>query len=352
MIGRNGRIAAGLAALALLGAVPFLASFSLEFSGAAAVAVLYGFAVLSVVILTGYVGQFSLCQATFMGISAFGTAALVNHGWAYLPAAGVGVTLSFLLGVLVALPALRLSGILLAVVTAGVALSFDYFFFQDNAFSWFNGGVSGWGISGQTIFGQQLDGLSPEHLRTLFLISLGIFAVVAVLVVNIHDSGSGRRFRAIRDSEVAAATMGVDLTRYKLLAFGLSAAVAGIGGAIYPLVQGSVTQSPFNFFYSLQVAAIAVLMGIRFIPAATLGGIFIAFTPPLLPRLQDLASNVLHQPIEIKGLWFQLVLGTLLVVQIILYPDGVWGDAAHRVMALINPPQTRRGAKPVAAARR
>ena len=108
---------------------------------------------------------------------------------------------------------------------------------------------------------------------------LAFFAVVAVLVVNMHDSGSGRRFRAIRDSEIAAATMGVDLTRYKLLAFGLSAAVAGIGGAFFPLVQGRVSDQPFSFFYSLQFAAFAVLVGIRFVPAAFLGGVFMSSCP-------------------------------------------------------------------------
>src|SRR5260370_2415269 len=107
---------------------------NLAIGGALAVSVLYAFGVLSVVVLTGYVGQVSFCQATFMGISALATAALVNHGLNYFASAAVGVALSFALGIIVGIPALRLRGILLAVVTVGVALTFHYFFFHDPPF--------------------------------------------------------------------------------------------------------------------------------------------------------------------------------------------------------------------------
>src|SRR5947207_13406415 len=84
------------------------------------------------------------------------------------------------------------------------------------------------------MFGLQMD--SSKHLMAAYVVLLALFCVVALLMVNLHESGAGRRFRAIRDSELAAATMGVNLTRYKLLAFGMSAAIAGMGGAFYPLV--------------------------------------------------------------------------------------------------------------------
>jgi branched-chain amino acid transport system permease protein len=276
------------------------------------------------VILTGYVGQVSFCQATFMGISALATAALVNHGVNYFVSAAAGVALSFLLGIIVGLPALRLRGILLAVVTVGVALSFDYFFFQDPAFGWFNGGLGGWKVEEASIFGLTLNNLDYDHLIRVYWLLLALFAVISVLVVNLHDSGSGRRLRAIRDSEVAAATMGVDLTRYKLLAFGISAAVAGIGGAFFPLVEGAVTHDPFSFFHSLTLAAVAVLVGIRFIPAAILGGAFLQLFPYLIAKAEE---GLNHQDVGLT--WFNAVLGALLVAQLILYPDGVWGRQAQ-----------------------
>jgi len=196
----------------------------------AALAVIFGFAILSLVLLTGYVGQVSLCQATFMGVAAYGTGMLTSaFHLNYWIAAVAGVLMAFLLGVAVGLPALRLRGILLAIVTLGVALVFDKYFFQDDAFTWFTNGSEGWRIDGTRVGAVAFDG--REHLYPLFLVMLAAFFLVAVVLVNVHNSGSGRRFRAIRDSELAAATMGVDLTRYKLFAFGLSAAIAGICGA-------------------------------------------------------------------------------------------------------------------------
>ena len=323
------RIGIALGALVVAGILPrvlpeLIPSMPrLTWTTAAAVAVLFAFGILSVVILTGYAGQVSLCQATFMGISAFTTASLVNHGLNFFIAAACGVVAAFLVGVIVGIPALRLKGILLAIVTVGVALGFDDYFFKDRAFEWFNGGVGGWTIDGTSLFGIQFSNLEFGSLINIYWMLLVVFAIIAILVVNLHDSGSGRRLRAIRDSEVAAATMGIDLTRYKLLAFGLAAAVAGIGGAFFTLVQGTVTAQPFNFFVSLQFAAVAVLVGIRFVPAAAVGGMFMALVPQVLNAFQD----VFHA--EISGNWFNAVLGALLILQMITLPDGVWGQWAE-----------------------
>jgi branched-chain amino acid transport system permease protein len=334
---------AGLAALVVCGLIPLLPPFqNLTWTGVFALAVVYAFGVLSVVVLSGYVGQVSLCQATFVGLAAFSTAALVNGlGFNYFVSAGVGVLGAFVLGVIVGIPALRLRGILLAIVTAGVALCFDYYFFQDPQFTWFNGGVGGWQVAGTSVLGVAFDPLKPDHLLHTYWLALAVFALVSVLVVNLHDSGSGRRLRAIRDSEIAAATMGVDLTLYKLLAFGLSAAIAGIGGAFFPLVEGTVTNFPFSFFISLQLAAVAVLVGIRFVPAAVVGGVFIAIIPQALLALQDLFH------VEINGNLFQLVLGLLLIGQVIAVPDGVWGQWAHAAEQAIRrrPPPPRPAAE-------
>ena len=162
-----------------------------------------------------------------------------------------------------------------------------------------------------------------------YLVLLALFCLVALLLVNLHESGAGRRFRAIRDSELAAATMGVNLTRYKLLAFGMSAAIAGMGGSFYPLVAGSVSPQPFWLFTSLQFAAIAVLMGVRYVPAAALGGAFMAFVPDVLTRYGH--GTFMGHAYEISYDWFQIAVGVLLIVQLIALPDGVWGDLRSRV---------------------
>jgi branched-chain amino acid transport system permease protein len=241
-------------------------------------------------------------------------------------AVAAGVAAAFVLGVLVGLPALRLRGITLAIVTLGIALVFDRYVFQDHAFEWFTGGTAGWRVEGATIFGLHVD--SSKHLMGAYLVLLALFCLVALLLVNLHDSGAGRRLRAIRDSELAAATMGVNLTRYKLLAFGMSAAIAGLGGAFYPLVAGSVSPQPFWLFTSLQFTAIAVLMGVRYVPAAALGGVFMAVIPDVLTRFGH--GTFMGHAYEISYDWFQLALGVLLIAQLILLPDGVWGDIRRR----------------------
>lgn len=334
-IGRVPRMAIGIGFLGVAALLP-LPFNNLVIANVSAVAVLYGFGILSVVILTGYVGQVSLCQATFMGVAAFTVGTLLNQGVNYFVAAVIGIAAAFVLGVLVGLPALRLRGILLAIVTVGVALSFDAYFYQDSAFAWFNGGLSGWHIGDTQLLGVELNNFDPANMLHVYWLLIAVFAVVAVLVVNIHDSGSGRRFRAIRESEIAAATMGVNLTRYKLLAFGLSAAVAGVGGAFFPLVEGTVTNQPFSFFVSLQFAAIAVLVGIRFVPAAILGGVFMSVVPEALKHAQDLPF--IHT--EISYTWFNAAVGLLLIVQMIQYPDGLYGHNA----ALVEHLTTRFGA--------
>lgn len=314
-----------LVVFALLARIPV--GFDIGFKFDAALAVIWAFGLLSIVLLTGFVGQISLCQATFAGVGAYAAGMVVsNFHLDYLAAVGIGVAVAFLLGVAVGLPALRLHGITLAIVTLGIALVFDRYVFQDHAFEWFSGGSGGWRVDSASILGLRMD--SSQHLMAAYVVLLALFCVVAFLMINLHDSGAGRRFRAIRDSELAAATMGVNLTRYKLLAFGLSAAIAGLGGAFYPVVAGSVSPQPFWLFTSLQFAAIAVLMGVRYVPAAALGGIFMSFVPDILTRFGH--GTLFGRAYEISYDWFSIAVGVLLIVQMIVLPDGVWGDIRHR----------------------
>ncbi|HXI95202.1 MAG TPA: branched-chain amino acid ABC transporter permease [Candidatus Acidoferrum sp.] len=321
------RICLALVAFAVLARLPV--GFDVGFQFDAALAVIWGFGLLSLVLLTGYVGQVSLCQATFAGVGAYSAGMMVSTFHVdYGIAIVAGVVVAFTLGLVVGLPALRLYGITLAIVTLGIALVFDRYVFQDHAFEWFTGGSGGWRVNGATLFGLRMD--SSHHLLAAYIVLLALFCLVGLLMVNLHESGAGRRFRAIRDSELAASTMGVDLTRYKLLAFGLSAAIAGLGGSFYPLVAGSISPQPFWVFTSLQFAAIAVLMGVRYVPAAALGGAFMAFVPDVLTRFGH-GTLFNRYTYDISYDWFQIAVGALLVVQLILLPDGVWGDLRSRV---------------------
>jgi len=340
ILGHPVRLAVAVAAFLALALIP--AGFDVGLKFDAALSVVWAFGILSIVLLTGYVGQVSLCQATFAGVGAYAAGMMFNTFHAgYVVGIVVGVLAAFALGVLVGLPALRLRGITLAIVTLAIALVFDKYVFQDHIFDWFSGGSGGWRVDGANLLGLPAD--SSSHLLAGYEVLLALFVLVALLMVNLHQSGAGRRFRAIRDSELAASTMGVNLTRYKLLAFGLSAGIAGLGGSFYPLIAGSVSPQPFWVFTSLQLSAIAVLMGVRYVPAAALGGFFMAFVPDILTRYGH--GTFMGHSYDISYDWFSLALGALLIVQLILLPDGVWGDLhAHvaRAMAAVRVHTQRR----------
>src|SRR5207244_11910225 len=160
--------------------------------------------------------QISLCQATFAGVGAYTAGMMVSSVHVdYLVAVIAGVVVAFALGVIVGLPALRLRGITLAIVTLGIALVFDRYIFQDHAFEWFTGGTGGWRVGQATMFGLRVD--SSTHLMGAYLVLLALFCLVALLLVNLPESGAGRRFRALPSPRPAPAHDGGNPTRYKLL---------------------------------------------------------------------------------------------------------------------------------------
>ncbi|TMC85175.1 MAG: branched-chain amino acid ABC transporter permease [Chloroflexi bacterium] len=168
------RVLAALIAFTVLGRIPV--GFDVGFKFDAALAVIWAFGLLSLVLLTGYVGQISLCQATFAGVGAYAAGLMVAGFHAdYMVAVLVGVAAAFALGVIVGIPALRLRGITLAIVTLGIALVFDRYVFQDHAFEWFTGGSAGWRVDHATMFGLQMD--SSKHLMAAYVVLLALFCV-------------------------------------------------------------------------------------------------------------------------------------------------------------------------------
>ncbi|MFI4928567.1 MAG: hypothetical protein ACHP7E_12930, partial [Burkholderiales bacterium] len=161
MSGHLGRVVIAIVAFLVLAWIPAAFDVGLKFD--AALSIVWASGILSLVLLTGYVGQVSLCQATFAGVGAYAAGMVVNTFHAgYVVGIVVGVLAAFALGVLVGLPALRLRGITLAIVTLGIALVFDKYVFQDNIFQWFTGGSGGWRVDGANLFGLRAD--SSSHL--------------------------------------------------------------------------------------------------------------------------------------------------------------------------------------------
>ena len=290
----------------------------------AAYSLIVGLIVLSLVVLTGFAGQVSFCQYSFAAIGAFTVGSLVGgHGWSFWPALVLGVLCSIGVGVLVGIPALRLSGLFLAILTIAVALFFDHFLLASGTWDSFSGGISSWTVARPSFLGISLAGAYAFYLFTLV-----VFLLSALAVWNLSRSKTGRVLRAIRNSETASSTAGVNLTAWKLAAFGVSAGLAGLAGGLLAAGIGSVSAGAFTVQQSLTVVAIAIVVGVRSVGASAVGGVFLIFGPELLT----------HTPLS--TLWFPLIVGALLIVQVIVTPQGVVPDWQERFRKRF-PPQQR-----------
>jgi ABC-type branched-subunit amino acid transport system ATPase component/branched-subunit amino acid ABC-type transport system permease component len=230
---------------------------------------------LSFVVVTGMGGMVSLAQATFVTAAGLTTGLLFQHyGVPFFAAAGIGVIAAVVLGLIVALPALRLGGLPLALATLALALLGDNVLFQWN---WLRNGESGW-----TIPRPRIGALHLSSNRTMAVCLLVIVLVVMLLINNLRRSLWGRSIAAVRSSAVAASTSGISPLRVKLALFAVSAAIAGIGGIFYASFQTSVSNNTTPAATGLLWLATVVLFGIRRPAAAAWAGIASAMTPVLI----------------------------------------------------------------------
>ncbi len=219
---------------------------------------------LSLVLLTGYGGQVSLCQLSFAGLGAFAMSKVGGTGGSLLGIlAAVG--LSAAVGAVVALPALRLRGLYLALATLAFAQGMDAAFFNN---------IDVFGVSlSLPVARPHVPLFSVTSDRRYFAFLCVVFTGVAIGLLALRRSRFGRRMLAITDSPSACLTLGVDMTRSKLAVFTLSAAIAGLGGALYGGAQAAVSPNDFPFILSLTLLLLAVAWGIRTTSGMLVGGV-------------------------------------------------------------------------------
>jgi len=254
--------AATLCAAIVVALLPFALSNYHRTTGAT-VAV-YFIAILALDIVTGYTGQISIGHGAFMAIGGYTTAILTHdHGWndlATLPAAAAA---GFAAGVVVGLPALRFRGVYLALTTFAVALAVPQI---AKNYSRFTGGTEGLPL--------------PAHSGLwLYEVGWAIAGAMFVAAWLLLRGRTGRAFRAIRDSEVAAASSGVTLAVYKTVAFGISAAMAGVAGSLFVLVNSFVNPDVFGLQLSLYVLIGAVVGGLGSLRGVLVGAAFVELLP-------------------------------------------------------------------------
>ncbi len=245
----------------------------------------YSVIFLSIVLLTGMSGQISLCQAAFAGVGAFTCAQLAAHfGLSVLVGVLAGGAVAALVGVVVALPALRLGGLALALATLAFGLLADNVGFQ---FSW-----TGNGDSGVSVPRPQLGSLNFTSGKAFFVLAFLVLVACSAVVVAIRRGTTGRELAAMRGSELGAVSIGMNLARLKITVFALAAGLAGVGGALYGSLQGSVGPDDFNSLLSLVFIVVVVTTGVDTVEGAIEAGMAYVIVYQVLDYLPSQWRNL------------------------------------------------------------
>ncbi len=316
-LARNGALAVVLVGVALV-VLPF------DFRQALTNSIIGATLALSVVVITGYVGQISAVQLALSGVAGFAISRLATEWGIEFPLAVViaaaGVTL---LGLLTAVSALRVRGVSLAVVTLAAAVAIEQFIFVNATWG---GGSGGTTVPQPELFGIDLGtsasfrGLDDKLPSPVFgFLALGVALVLCLVVAGLRRGGLGQRMLAVRSNERAAAAGGINVRNVKLATFAIASFIAAIAGSLYAYNFGSISASRFSALNGLVLIALVYLGGITMVSGAIFAGLIT--TEGLFPHIFD--RWVL--PEDRVGPWTLLVAGIALLVTLIRSPEGIAG---------------------------
>lgn len=241
---------------------------------------IYALVGVSLMILVGFTGQASLGHAAFLAIGAYTAAFMQAHGFTFATYFLLAGVLTGIVGLLVGFPALRLHGIYLLIAT----ISFS-FIIEELLARWesVTNGNEGMRVKTLELFGIEI-GRNSDYF---YYLCLGVLTVTIILTLNIMRSPTGRAFIAVRDSETAARSMGVDIAATKVRAFGLSAAITGLAGALFAHKMTFLSPEMFTLQLSIEFIMVIIIGGSLGLHGAILGAIFIIMIDPLLTLLKD-----------------------------------------------------------------
>ncbi len=291
-------------------------------------------------VLTGYAGQVSLGHAFFLGLGAYTAAVLGGEPSGgvvgleldmaiWLPMAGI---VPALVGLAVAPLAARVRGLYLAILTLGLVFIGEHIFKEAD---WATGGAGvGRAPAEAVLFGfdlfapHEILGYRLDRFAVFYYACFVIFVIMAFGARNFTRSRFGRSFAAVRDRDVAAEVMGVNLLRTKTLAFAVSSFYAGIAGALLSIIFGRITPENWNLFLSIDFLAVVFIGGLATISGSIMGAVFVVMLPKLVQELSDyipLTSDVgqggLFTVFQLQSLLF----GVLIVLFLVLEPRGLYG---------------------------
>ncbi|HEX5206073.1 branched-chain amino acid ABC transporter permease [Paractinoplanes rhizophilus] len=280
--------------------------------------------VMSLNLLSGLAGQISIGQSAYIGLAAYATALLVQHaGWSYWAALPVAVLLAFVLGALTGLPALRITGIRLALTTLAIAIIFPTIPVK---FSAQTGGTPGMNVDPLTAPASW--GISTVAFN--YWVLLAGLVVIWVIVRNVLDSRIGRSLLAVRDHQIAAHTVGINVSVTKVLVFGASAAVCGVAGWMFVVTNQFVAPGDFSVLLAIYLLAGMAIGGAGTLIGPIFGGLFIVYAP------QSISSAGL------SPLLTPLIYGVVLILILLVLPQGLGGLLAKLGARIRGPlPPTR-----------
>ncbi|CAM8670533.1 LivM ABC-type branched-chain amino acid transport system, permease component [Comamonadaceae bacterium] len=297
--------------IALLLAAPWLLT---EYSLAQLNLVLiYAIAGLGLMLLAGFTGQFSLGHAAFLGVGAYTQAYLVQMGVPFVMALALSGTLSAAIGMVVGIPALRLKGIYLGMAT----LSFG-FIIEEVFARWES--VTG-GNAGKSVAAIQMFGYDLSSGTGFYFVCLVLTVLCTLGILNLLRSPTGRAFVAIRDSEISAQSMGIHLAYYKTLSFSISAALAGMAGALYAHNLRFISPDQFNLLQSIDLLLMIVIGGLGSVHGVFLGAIFLIILPQGISLSKEFLPEIIGQAPGLKS----VIYGSVLIAFVLFEPMGLYG---------------------------
>ena len=314
-------------------AVPFLlSSYSV---GETSWVFIYGICGVSLMTLVGYTGLVSLGHAAFLGIGAYAHAYFLERGIPWIGSVAMAVIVSTACGFVVGLPALRMTGIYLAIATLAFSVIIQEVFTRWESVTH---GFAGMPVGPPVIFG-----FSFADPREFYYLCLFFLVLVLLITRNLLRAPTGRAWIAIRDSEIAAQSMGVHLALYKSMAFAYSAGVMGLAGALFAHKIAYLAPDIFTILLSIQFLLLVIVGGLGSLHGAVLGAIFVALLPPTIAILRDSIPESLNDAatatgIRAIGLFGNAIgdflkkpgveagiFGLILVLVILLEPFGIYG---------------------------
>jgi branched-chain amino acid transport system permease protein len=299
--------------LVLLGAFPFLAGDYLLYL--ACVLAIHLIATVGLNITTGFTGLISLGQAAFIGVGAYTAAFCANLGLPVLVSLPAGALAAALVGLAVGVPSLRIKGLYLAVATLAAQFLLGFVFREWEPAT---GGIRGTNVPPADLFG-----LSFEGDRAMYWLIVPLAVLTTLAARNLLRTRVGRAFVAVRDRDLSAEVLGIDLFRTKLASFAIGAAYAGLAGGLWAYFFRAITPESFTLQLSIFYLAAIIVGGLGSILGSVLGAAFMTLIPEVLRGAVALVAPVYPQAAVLVAPLREVVFGVLIIAFLILEPHGL-----------------------------